>query len=125
MDDFNREVYCLAGLPFDAISLPEGIRQVREAAMQSVPCFFSTPNLNIHIASQDDPKFREPVCQSDLSLADGMPLVWMAKLLGLPVCERVAGSDLFATLGGTGGQFREKAVGVLFWWHGGCGSAGL
>ena len=99
MDDFDRNVYCLVGLPFDAISLPEAVHQVREAAMLSVPCFISTPNLNFLIASQDDPEFRESVCQSDLSLADDMPLVWMAKLLGLPVCERVAGSDLFATLG--------------------------
>jgi N-acetylglucosaminyldiphosphoundecaprenol N-acetyl-beta-D-mannosaminyltransferase len=108
MDDFDRDVYCLAGLPFDAISLPETVRQVREAAMQSVPCFISTPNLNFLIASQDDPDFRESVCQSDLSLADGMPLVWMAKLLGLPIFERVAGSDLFATLGEQVGSSGKK-----------------
>ena len=108
MDDFDRDVYCLAGLPFDAISLPETVRHVREAAMQSVPCFLSTPNLNFLIASQDDPDFRESVCQSDLSLADGMPLVWMAKLLGLPICERVAGSDLFASLGEQVGSSGKK-----------------
>jgi N-acetylglucosaminyldiphosphoundecaprenol N-acetyl-beta-D-mannosaminyltransferase len=36
--------------------------------------------------------------QSDLSVADGMPLVRIARALGLPITERVAGSSLFQAL---------------------------
>ena len=108
MDDFDREVYCLAGLPCDAIDLPGAVHRVYEAVKRSAPLFISTPNLNFLVASQDDPEFRESVCQSDLSLADGMPLVWMAKLLGIPICERVAGSDFFASLGALVGSSRQK-----------------
>jgi N-acetylglucosaminyldiphosphoundecaprenol N-acetyl-beta-D-mannosaminyltransferase len=35
---------------------------------------------------------------SDLCLADGMPLIWIAKLLRIPIRERIAGSDLFGRL---------------------------
>ncbi len=35
---------------------------------------------------------------SDLSPADGMPIVWLGRLLGVPIKERVAGSDIFAAL---------------------------
>ena len=34
----------------------------------------------------------------DLSTADGMPIVWIARLLGIPVKSRVAGSGMFDAL---------------------------
>ena len=33
--------------------------------------------------------------RADLALADGMPLVWVSKLMGKPLKERVAGTDFF------------------------------
>lgn len=96
--DFNREVHCLLGLPFDAITLSSAVQHVRAAAVNHTPCFLSTPNLNFLIASQSDPTFRDSVINSDLSVADGMPIVWIAKLLGIPIHERVAGSSLFEHL---------------------------
>jgi len=97
--DFSREVHCLLGLPFDAITLSSAVQRVRSAAASHTPCFLSTPNLNFLIASQADPAFRNSVINSDLSVADGMPIVWIAKLLAIPIRERVAGSDLFEQLG--------------------------
>jgi len=58
----------------------------------------STPNLNFLAGALSDPAFRDSVLESDLCLADGMPLVWVARALGLPIRSRVAGSDLFAAL---------------------------
>ncbi len=95
MDDFDRLVVCLAGLPFDAVTMAEAVAQVRAAADARRPCFLSTPNLNFLIACQGDAAFRDSVINSELSITDGMPLVWMARLLGLPIRERVAGSGLF------------------------------
>jgi N-acetylglucosaminyldiphosphoundecaprenol N-acetyl-beta-D-mannosaminyltransferase len=45
-----------------------------------------------------DPDFFQSVVASDLIIADGMPLIWIAKFLGLPIRQRVSGSDLFQTL---------------------------
>lgn len=95
---FDRPVYCILGLPFDAVSLPEAVARVRHAVLNRATLFVSTPNLNFLIASQTDAAFRQSVIQSDLSLADGMPIIWLAKLLGVPIKERVAGSTLFEVL---------------------------
>jgi N-acetylglucosaminyldiphosphoundecaprenol N-acetyl-beta-D-mannosaminyltransferase len=96
--DFNRDVYCLFGLPFDAVSLTETEQRIRSAIEQRTPCFLSTPNLNFLIACQTDAAFRNSVINSDLSVADGMPIVWLSRLLGIPIRERVAGSTLFERL---------------------------
>ena len=96
--DFGRDVHCVLGLPFDAVSLDEAVARVRHAAQTRTPCFVSTPNVNFLIASQNDAPFRASVFHSDLSVADGMPIVWVARLLGVPIRERVAGADLFDRL---------------------------
>ncbi len=96
--DFSREVHCLLGLPLDAINQASAVQRIRAAAANRSPCFLSTPNLDFLLASQSDPAFRDSVIDSDLSLADGMPLVWLSRLLGMPIRERVAGSDVFEQL---------------------------
>lgn len=96
--NLDRKVYCLMGLPFDAVTLAEATEQIRQAAFNRTPCFFSTPNLNFLIAAQSNKSFRESVIKSDLSLADGMPIVWMSKFLSIPITQRVAGSDVFEAL---------------------------
>lgn len=96
--DFHRRVYCLLGLPIDAISMDAAVERIVNCAAIGQRCFFSTPNLNYLINAQKDKAFRESVVHSDLSLADGMPLVWIARATGIPIKERVAGSNLFEEL---------------------------
>lgn len=108
--DFGRKVHCLLGLPFDAVDMPTTVARIRSAAAGGPPCFLSTPNLNFLIACQDDADFRASVINCDLSIADGMPLVWIARLLGLPIRERVAGSSVFAALRG----HAERPLSVYF-----------
>lgn len=94
----RRNIHWILGLPFDAINLQDAVERVRDAARSKTPLFISTPNLNFLIASQDDTAFRDSVKHSDLSLPDGMPIIWLAKLFGIPLKERVAGSTLFEAL---------------------------
>jgi N-acetylglucosaminyldiphosphoundecaprenol N-acetyl-beta-D-mannosaminyltransferase len=108
--DFSREVHCLLGLPFDAVNMLGAVQRIRTAAANRFPCFLSTPNLNFLIAAQSDIAFRNSVINSDLSIADGMPLVWIAHLLGIPIRERVAGSALFDALRNDS----EKPLSVFF-----------
>lgn len=96
--NFQRQVYCILGLPFDAVTLEQAVAEVADAARGNRRCFFSTPNLNFVAASLSGGDFRDSVIRSDLSVADGMPLVWIARLLGLPIRQRVAGSTVFETL---------------------------
>ncbi len=96
--DFQRRVVSALGLPFDVIGLDDAVERIRHDAFSNVRCFVSTPNLNFAMAALDDAEFRGSVLRSDLSLADGMPIVWVARLLGLPIRERVSGADVFAAL---------------------------
>jgi N-acetylglucosaminyldiphosphoundecaprenol N-acetyl-beta-D-mannosaminyltransferase len=108
MDDFDREVYCIGGLPFDAIDLTKTLSHLRYAKQSKTTCFLTTPNLNFLALSLEDTEFRNSVIYSDLVIADGAPIVWMAKLVGIPIRERVAGSTLFEAIGKE--QRRKMAV---------------
>ena len=94
----QRHVHCLLGLPFDEVDMAGAVSRVRDAAGRRERCFLSTPNLNWLAACLNDPAFRGSVMRSDLSIPDGTPLIWIAKLLGIPLRERVAGSTLFEIL---------------------------
>lgn len=108
--DFNRNLHCLLGLPFDALTLEQAVAQIRRAIDSRTRCFVSTPNLNFLIAAQTNAAFRRSVIHSDLSLADGMPIVWLAKLMGIPIRERVAGSDVFEALRDGSGDGKKIKV---------------
>ena len=89
---------CVLGLPFDAVTVAQAEALLRAAMAGRQRRFVSTPNLNFAIACFDDEEFRASVLQSDLSLADGWPIVSIARLVGADLPERVAGSTLFERL---------------------------
>jgi N-acetylglucosaminyldiphosphoundecaprenol N-acetyl-beta-D-mannosaminyltransferase len=95
IDDLSREVYGVLGLPIDALDLPAVLQSIGSATS---PLLISTPNVNFLIASRSNPEFRQSLLMSDRCLADGMPVVWLARLLGLPIKQRISGSDLFDAL---------------------------
>jgi N-acetylglucosaminyldiphosphoundecaprenol N-acetyl-beta-D-mannosaminyltransferase len=97
-DDLSREVYCILGMPIDAIEMPAVLRSIDAAATNESPFLISTPNLNWLVNTQQDLEFRESVLLSDLCLTDGMPIVWIARLMGLPIQHRIAGSSILEAL---------------------------
>ena len=96
--DFSRNIWCLLGLCFDKVDMKEAVDLVVLAALDKRSFFVSTPNLNFLCAAQNDQSFRQSVINSHLSVADGMPIVLIARLLNIPITERVAGSDLINAL---------------------------
>ncbi|MBC9878312.1 WecB/TagA/CpsF family glycosyltransferase [Bradyrhizobium sp. INPA01-394B] len=94
----KRDLYGLLGLPIDAVDFRSLIRAMDTAVAKREPFLISTPNVNFLIKSHQNVAFRDSMLLSDLCLADGMPLIWIAKLLRVPIHERVAGSDLFGRL---------------------------
>lgn len=56
--------------------------------------FVVTPNLDHAVLLKESESLRDAYKNAALILADGMPLVWASKILGTPLRERVAGSDL-------------------------------
>ena len=109
-DDLSRDVYCILGVPVDRSNMREVMTKIQDAITRTKPFLFSTPNLHFLVRSQNDGTFREALLASDLSLADGMPVIWISRLLGLPIHQRVAGSDLVEWLKATP---RAKPIKVL------------
>ena len=96
--DLTRSVYCVLGMPIDATNLATVVNRIEAAAAKRTAFLLSTPNLNFLVSSLSDPEFRESMLNSDLCPPDGAPIVWIARLLGLPIKERAAGSDLLDQL---------------------------
>lgn len=96
--DLSRDIICLLGVPFDLVTTEQALEAVRAAVRTRQRLFLSTPNLFFLVRSQRDRPFRQAMIDSDLSVADGMPLVWMSRWLGVPLPERVTGADLFERL---------------------------
>jgi N-acetylglucosaminyldiphosphoundecaprenol N-acetyl-beta-D-mannosaminyltransferase len=97
-DDLSRNVFGLLGLPVDSIDLPGVLEKIASAAGNAAPLLISTPNVNFLVTSQLNQKFRDSLLLSDLCLPDGMPIVWIARLLGIPIKRRLSGADLFQAL---------------------------
>lgn len=97
-DDLSRNVFGVLGLPLDVLDIQDLLQQIDYVVGARTPFFLSTPNVNFLMTSRSDPEFRESLLMSDLCPVDGMPLVWIARLLGIPLRERLSGSDIFDAL---------------------------
>ena len=58
----------------------------------------ATANLDFLALARRNPVLRGDLQDSDLVIADGMPVVWLSKLAGARSIERLAGVDLVASL---------------------------
>ncbi len=94
----TREIYGLLGIPIDATTMRSVVHKIECAAASATPLLISTINVNFLTSCLTDSEFRESLICSDLCTADGMPMVWLSRLMGIPMKERVAGSDLFDVL---------------------------
>lgn len=112
-DDFNRNVHCLLGLTFDVTDMDGAVNEMIRVVNSDKKSFISTPNLNFLIACQKDEEFRQSVLNSDLSVADGMPIVFMCRMLGIPIEKRVAGSSLIEVLRADE-RCKKKPINVFF-----------
>jgi N-acetylglucosaminyldiphosphoundecaprenol N-acetyl-beta-D-mannosaminyltransferase len=97
-EDFGRDVWCLFGLPVDNLTMELAKRLVREKTKREGNYVLSTINVNWVVQSLKDPDFRMAIINSDIVTIDGRPLLWLAKMLGFPMREVVAGSSLIEEL---------------------------
>lgn len=87
-------VTCLPGLRLHAITRARCVSFVMEELGAGRGGVIVTPNLDHLRRLQRDASFRALYDAARLRVADGMPLLWAARLQGTPLPERVAGSDL-------------------------------
>ena len=96
-DNLSREVFGVLGIPIDALDLASLLQMVRAAVESKAPFLLSTPNVNFLMMSRVDNEFRESLLMSDACPVDGMPIVWISRLLGVSV-QKVSGCEIFDAL---------------------------
>src|SRR4051812_8466682 len=91
---------CIAilGVPFDNVSAKEAVALVEQMVATRRPHYLVTANVDFLVQAQEDIELRRILFDAHLVLCDGTPLVWASRMLGNPLPERVAGSDLVPLL---------------------------
>ena len=66
--------------------------------------YITTVNVAILMMMRSDHQLRDFIKQSALTVADEQPIIWLSKLLGRPLPERIAGVDLCQRLANSAAQ---------------------
>lgn len=88
----------LLNTEIDNISMEEALDRIDAMVQGRKPAYVVTPNLDHIVTIERDAYFREAYAHADLILADGKPLLWIAKARKTPIREKISGSDLFPRL---------------------------
>ncbi|MCF3933951.1 WecB/TagA/CpsF family glycosyltransferase [Acuticoccus sp. M5D2P5] len=88
----------LFGISVMKLTLTEVVDRIIAWAGSPPPRTVITANLDHVMKLRTNPAFQTAYREADLVTADGMPFVWLAKLEGDPLEERVTGSDLIEPL---------------------------
>ena len=88
----------LMGMPLDGLTLTETVERVFQGIADERGGAVFTPNLEILRQYQSSPGLQKVFQETEVLVADGMPLVWASRVQGTPVPERVTGSDVLASV---------------------------
>lgn len=88
----------MLGVAFDNLTLTGTLERIEEMVASRQPHYVVTANVDFLVQAQRDVELRRILNDAHLVLCDGTPLVWASRLLGNPLPERVAGSDLVPQL---------------------------
>ncbi|HKF77429.1 MAG TPA: WecB/TagA/CpsF family glycosyltransferase [Candidatus Dormibacteraeota bacterium] len=88
----------IAGVPIDRVDMDGAVAVLREALDGGRQVHMATVNLDFLVRAQRHAGLRSLLARTELNVADGMPVVWLSRLLGSPLPGRVAGADLVPLL---------------------------
>jgi N-acetylglucosaminyldiphosphoundecaprenol N-acetyl-beta-D-mannosaminyltransferase len=88
----------LGNVPVDCVTLEQALERIATLVERGEGGTVFTPNVDHLVLAEEDHLFREAYASVDLSLVDGMPLLWASRMLGHSLPEKVSGSDLIHPL---------------------------
>ena len=88
----------VAGFGLSRLTERQVVGHLIDALRDGQGGWVATPNVDICRAARRDPAVRELIGQASLTVADGMPLLWAARLRGTPLPERVTGASLIFSI---------------------------
>jgi N-acetylglucosaminyldiphosphoundecaprenol N-acetyl-beta-D-mannosaminyltransferase len=97
-----RKLLVILGIPIDDLTMPEALDRlddfVRIGRATGKSHQVATVNADFVVKAVGDPELRGILQETDMATADGMPLVWGARLLGVSLEGRVTGADMVPAL---------------------------
>jgi N-acetylglucosaminyldiphosphoundecaprenol N-acetyl-beta-D-mannosaminyltransferase len=88
----------MLGVPIARIDMEGALARVEQFIQERSPHMVVTSDGTSIVRAQEDAEYQEIVRGADMVTADGRGLVWMARVLGLPVKDRVSGVDMMDRL---------------------------
>ncbi len=88
----------LLGVRIDNFTFQEALNKIRDFLVDGRQHYIVTVNPDFLVRAQKDQDFKNILNLADLSLADGIGVVYGLKLLGKKIPERVSGVDLMAEI---------------------------
>ncbi len=82
----------------DAVTFDQALGEIARLVAAGKGGSVFTPNVDHVVTAEDDSAFRDAYADASLSLADGKPILWAARMLGSPLPAKVSGSDLIEPL---------------------------
>lgn len=92
---FNMERINFLNIEVDNLTMNQAVAEIERMVLNRSNAYLVTPNVNHIILVEENEKFRNAYEDANLVLTDGKPLIWISKYLGVPIVEKVSGSDLF------------------------------
>ena len=90
----EREQIDVLGVKFDNLTMDEAVERGMALMQQRCAAYVVTPNPEIVMACREDPEAAAAVAGADLTIADGVGIIYGAKLRGTPLKARLPGIDL-------------------------------
>ena len=88
------ESISLLGLRVDNVTMQEALERIEGFILTKRPHMCVTLGLDCFWKVKEDPLLYEAISSADLIIADAMGIVWLSKISGKPLKERVTGIDL-------------------------------
>ena len=88
----------LLNCDFDSVTEVGAVEWARGLLRGGHRGYITTVNVAILMMMRSDQRLQKFIDDSSLTVADGQPLIWLSKLLGRPLPERVAGVELVESL---------------------------
>ena len=85
--------YDFLGLPVDALTHDEALARVAELTQTPEPSHVLFLNVDVMVKADRNPALKTAIAHSDISLMDGKPPLKVACKHGIPLPEKVSGSD--------------------------------
>jgi N-acetylglucosaminyldiphosphoundecaprenol N-acetyl-beta-D-mannosaminyltransferase len=86
--------YYIGAMGVSVTTMAQALRLLERQVRKKRPAYVCAANLEATMMAQRDARFRGIQNHSFLTVPDGMPLVWYARILGIRGVARVTGPDL-------------------------------